>query len=126
MAERALPAVPLGPDGPYLAAILGVLDDIHRMLAARFGTDPAEVREPAAVPVKEPAPVGPPRRDTEPVEEPAPAPARGPDPPPRTGRGSGLQAWADFAAELGVTYPTSASRDDIIAACQAANVIDSR
>lgn len=44
------------------------------------------------------------------------------DVPPKGGAGSGMQAWAAYAASKGVEVPEDASRDDIIAACQAAGV----
>ncbi len=36
-----------------------------------------------------------------------------PSPPPRTGRGAGLQAWADYAELLGVD-PTGLSKASLI------------
>jgi hypothetical protein len=42
--------------------------------------------------------------------------------PPRAGRGSGKEAWAAYAAEHEVEVADGASRDDIIAACEAAGV----
>jgi hypothetical protein len=51
---------------------------------------------------------------------PASGPARlvEPDPPepPRHGKGSSRQAWADHADQLGVLYPPGAERRAIIAA----------
>jgi hypothetical protein len=41
--------------------------------------------------------------------------------PPRSGRGSGVEAWRAHAAHLGVEVPDDASRDDIIAAVDAHN-----
>lgn len=129
---------PFTADGPFLLAILDRLDDIHALLADRLpvpnGGEPVEVQEPAppagppgAVPVSEPAPVGPPAggEDAEPVEveEEDPEPAR-PEPPRRAGAGSGRTAWAEYAQRVGVEYPDRASRDEIIAACVAAGVID--
>lgn len=35
--------------------------------------------------------------------------------PPRSGRGSGADAWAEYADNLGLLVPEGASRDDIIA-----------
>lgn len=35
--------------------------------------------------------------------------------PPRSGRGSGADAWAEYADNLGLLVPESATRDDIIA-----------
>lgn len=40
----------------------------------------------------------------------------GPTPPPQGGPGSGRDAWAGYAAELGVDVDGDAGRDDIIAA----------
>ena len=45
-----------------------------------------------------------------------------PDPPPQHGAGSSKTAWADYASAAGVDVGAHASRDDIIAACQAAHV----
>lgn len=41
-------------------------------------------------------------------------------PPPKSGRGSGVGAWSDYAAEQGVTVDDDATRDDIIEALEAA------
>ncbi|MFE2912823.1 hypothetical protein [Kitasatospora indigofera] len=43
--------------------------------------------------------------------------------PPRAGKGSGKDAWSDFAAAKGVEVEPGANRDDIIAACEAAGVV---
>ncbi|HEX6969115.1 MAG TPA: hypothetical protein VF174_09935 [Micromonosporaceae bacterium] len=43
--------------------------------------------------------------------------------PPRSGRGSGLDAWQAFAVDHDVEFPDGASRDEIIAACVRAGVI---
>jgi hypothetical protein len=43
--------------------------------------------------------------------------------PPRSGRGSGLDAWQAFAVDHDVEFPDGASRDEIIAACERAGVI---
>ncbi|MBM0240020.1 hypothetical protein JNW88_28165, partial [Micromonospora sp. ATA32] len=83
---------------------------------------PVEVTEPAR-----PAPGG-----ARPVSEPAPkrAPRRADDdgtsmpPPPRSGKGSGVDAWRSFASVAKVNVPDGASRDDIVAACVKARVID--
>lgn len=42
--------------------------------------------------------------------------------PPRAGKGSGKEAWAAYAEANGVEVDADASRDDIIAACEAAGV----
>ncbi|CAL9592477.1 hypothetical protein SUDANB1_05253 [Streptomyces sp. enrichment culture] len=44
--------------------------------------------------------------------------------PPRTGRGSGIEAWRTFAEQNGVGTDSDMTRDDIIAACEAAGVVD--
>ncbi|HWU21556.1 MAG TPA: hypothetical protein VN088_08525 [Nocardioides sp.] len=49
-------------------------------------------------------------------------PVAGPDAPPRSGRGSGTEAWASYAASNGVAVEDGASRDDIIAALDEAGV----
>lgn len=57
-------------------------------------------------------------------DEPAPAaPAEVPV-PPASGPGSRKDAWATFAEDRGVEVAEGASRDDIMAACQAAGVLD--
>ncbi len=143
--ERPALGTPFGTDGPWLAAILDVLGDLHDLLDARLPAAASAVRpvsEPATarpgrevVPVSEPAPdntpAGPepePDVDEEPqTEEPQisePEPAEGlPEPPPRAGRGSSLKAWQTFADRAGVEVPEGASRDDVIVACELAEVI---
>ncbi|MGW1998147.1 hypothetical protein [Embleya sp. NPDC001921] len=44
----------------------------------------------------------------------------GPVEPPRSGPGSGKSAWAEYASARGVTVADDASREDIIAAVDAA------
>lgn len=44
--------------------------------------------------------------------------------PPRSGKGSGRDAWSMFAAERDVQVPEGASREEIIAACEAAGVVE--
>lgn len=41
--------------------------------------------------------------------------AEKPQEPPRSGRGSGVDAWREYADSLGVQYPQDATRDDIVA-----------
>lgn len=62
---------------------------------------------------------------TEPALTPAPEPppAQDNEPPPRSGAGSGVEAWRAFATAKGVAYPAGAKREDIIAACENAKVI---
>lgn len=61
--------------------------------------------------------------DDEPAPEPEPEPVQpGPDgQPPRSGRGSGRDAWAAYAAARGLDVPDDASRDEIIAAVDEAD-----
>lgn len=137
MGARPQLGTPFGTDGPWLQAILDVLHDVYDLLDARLqqpqadaGKGPVRISEPApdrppgeSQPVTEPAPDAPPDaddEDPEPVEEPA---RDLPEPPPRHGRGSGLEAWQAFADAAGVTYPAEASRADIIAVCEHAGVI---
>lgn len=47
----------------------------------------------------------------------------GDGPPPRTGAGSGRDAWAEFAATHKVAVADDAKREDIISALEAAGVI---
>ncbi|MFF1498704.1 hypothetical protein ACFVZR_02205 [Streptomyces sp. NPDC058316] len=44
--------------------------------------------------------------------------------PPRSGRGSGVEAWRQFAKQHDVEVAADASREDIIAACEAADVVE--
>ncbi|MEU3289899.1 hypothetical protein [Streptomyces longwoodensis] len=44
--------------------------------------------------------------------------------PPRSGRGSGVEAWRAFAERHGVDTDDEMNRDDVIAACEAAGVIE--
>ncbi|MEV8394828.1 MULTISPECIES: hypothetical protein [unclassified Streptomyces] len=44
--------------------------------------------------------------------------------PPRSGRGSGVEAWRAFAEQHDVEVAADASREDIIAACEAAGVVE--
>jgi len=34
--------------------------------------------------------------------------------PPRAGKGSGIQAWRDYADHLGLTFPESSTREELI------------
>lgn len=43
-------------------------------------------------------------------------------PPPKRGAGSGVEAWSEYARKAGVDVPDDAKRDDIVAACEAADV----
>ncbi|MFB6875672.1 hypothetical protein [Streptomyces sp. NPDC056323] len=44
--------------------------------------------------------------------------------PPRSGRGSGVEAWRQFAEQHDVEVAPDASREDIIAACEAAELVE--
>jgi hypothetical protein len=44
--------------------------------------------------------------------------------PPRSGRGSGIEAWRQFAEANGVDTDDEMSRDDVIAAVESAGVIE--
>lgn len=147
--SRARPnlGTPFGTDGPWLAAILDTLGDIADLLDARLLTPasadggepasagPVRISEPApsrrpdkkATPVSEPDADEPPASDDdEPVEVTEPAPDTRPSlppPPPRHGKGSGLDAWQAFANLARVHYESDAKRDDIIDACIRAKVI---
>ncbi|WP_125262320.1 hypothetical protein [Streptomyces alboflavus] len=48
----------------------------------------------------------------------------GAEPPPRSGRGSGIEAWRAFAEQHKVEVATDASREDIIAAAESAGVVE--
>ena len=54
----------------------------------------------------------------------APAEPASGQPPARSGPGSGKEAWAVFAAARQVEVPEGSSRDDIIAACEAAGIVE--
>ncbi|MFF9690233.1 hypothetical protein [Streptomyces sp. NPDC014623] len=57
-------------------------------------------------------------------EDPTTPQPPGDEPPARSGRGSGIDAWRKFAEQSGVEYDTDASRDEIIAACEAAGIVE--
>ncbi len=141
--DRSTLGVPLGVDGPWLAAILACLDEIADLLTERLPggsvdnhpnevllgsgsagpantepnrTDTAEVEPVAAtapVKVQEPAPDTAPAGSTEPLLQ----------PPARQGRGSSVEAWTAWAEQAGVTVADGATRNDIIAACEQAGVL---
>jgi len=48
------------------------------------------------------------------VPEPAVDAAGDPQEPPRSGKGSGVEAWAEYAASLDIEVPEGASRDEIV------------
>ncbi|MEV1315363.1 hypothetical protein AB0J14_04680 [Micromonospora arborensis] len=148
--SRILPT-PDTSTAEHVAAVLDVVTELYRLLDARLPAPasaggggsgsggPVKVTEPApdkqpdktATPVSEPDPDEQPTSeddtDDEPVEVTEPAPDARPSlppPPPRHGKGSGLDAWQAFANVAGVTYPADAGRNDIIQACVDAKVID--
>lgn len=140
--DRQLPPAPFGPDGPYLSAILTVLDEIADTVAeirdqqsGGRNVEPEGDAEPVAEPtepvmatprkVQEPAPALPPLpEDGEgggTVDaEPAPTAPH----PPRAGRGSSAEAWRAWATNAGVALVGVDTRDDIIAACELAGVLE--
>jgi hypothetical protein len=135
MTRRRPTVLPISADGPALVAILDVLGDLFDLLDERLSpveqprqegdgtvrlTEPA-VPSPAEEAITEPERPKPVRAVTQEPDEPDPGlPAA----PPRAGRGSGLEVWEAFADSVGVTYPAEATRNDIIAACVAAKVIE--
>lgn len=60
----------------------------------------------------------------QPATEPDDAPVADPDAaaeePPRSGKGSGVKAWREYADTIGVEYPSDAKAADIIEAVDAA------
>jgi len=56
------------------------------------------------------------------VTPPGPTQATGEGPPPKGGAGSGAPAWRDYAASKGVEVSADASREDVLAALDAASV----
>lgn len=48
-----------------------------------------------------------------PAAEPDPVPDDLPGPPPKSGKGSGLQAWIDYASAHGVAVPDGADKAEI-------------
>ncbi|MFE2747319.1 hypothetical protein ACFXKX_23825 [Streptomyces scopuliridis] len=85
----------------------GPNDDVPPAVAKRIGdhawTDVAEVED---------------------IEDDAAGGSPESDPPPRSGRGSGVEAWRTFAAQHDVEVAADASREDIIAACETAGVVE--
>jgi hypothetical protein len=48
----------------------------------------------------------------------------GDEAPPRSGRGSGVEAWRAYAEQHDVEVAAEASREEIIAACEAAELVE--
>lgn len=102
----------------YLAAVVDRLDQLNATLlelSGRLGSTPQPAGEDedsgeGVVRLREPA-------------EPGPTPVRLREPdvpePPRHGKGSSRQAWADYAREIGVDVTLDAGQRDIIAAVDA-------
>lgn len=63
----------------------------------------------------------PPEETRQPTDPMPPVPPS--QPPARSGRGSSVEAWRKFAEQHDVDVAADATRDDIIAACEAAGVI---
>ncbi|MFI9600330.1 hypothetical protein ACIHCX_10695 [Streptomyces sp. NPDC052043] len=57
-------------------------------------------------------------------DDPRTSPTSTGEAPPRSGRGSGIDAWRRFAEQHEVEVAADASREDIIAACEAAGVVE--
>lgn len=89
-----------GPDDTELwnFALMGSTVDVHDDDLERFDRLNVAAAAPV-VPLPEPDPVN------EPVSS----------EPPRAGRGSGLDAWVEYAESLDLEVPADATRDDIIA-----------
>lgn len=49
-----------------------------------------------------------------PLDAPAVEAVAGPVEPPRHGKGSSTEAWRDYAELIGLPFPSTATRDDII------------
>ncbi|WP_125512874.1 hypothetical protein [Streptomyces sp. WAC 01529] len=62
--------------------------------------------------------------DSSHAELPSPAGAGDVEAPPRSGKGSGVEAWRAFAERKGVDVDQGASAKDVIAACEAAGVVE--
>lgn len=105
-AERTVKAVVTSyvhPDGAPRIALRGEVVSVHPDHLAAFDKGEAQVPEPKAD-----------LADVMEVSEPL-DPEFTPEEPPRSGKGSGLDAWATYARQLGHAIPDDASRDDVIA-----------
>jgi hypothetical protein len=78
-------------------------------------------------PVEAPVVAAPGDADVTSPDTPEPTPSEPAKPtvpePPRSGAGSGVAAWRNFAEANDVDFPADASRDEIIEACEKAKVI---
>lgn len=79
-------------------ALMGESVDVHADDLERFD----RLNTPAAAPIV-------------PLPEVAPVNALTAEEPPRSGKGSGLDAWVTYANSLGLEVEDDASRDDVIA-----------
>lgn len=113
MLEADVPVRPVGGNRLRVAADwrerlpADLVSDVDESLRTYVPTPPGDeggTVDPVSAEETQPAP------GAAPDEEPAPAPVA----PPRSGTGSGRDAWAAYADALGVEYPADAGRDDII------------
>ncbi|MEW1867040.1 hypothetical protein AB0420_02380 [Streptomyces caelestis] len=61
---------------------------------------------------------------TDPAAQQSTTPPNGGEAPPRSGRGSGVEAWRQFAEQNDLDVPADAGREDIIAAAEDAGLIE--
>lgn len=94
-------------------------DDVPAEVAERIG-DHAWADDSDQGDGGEPAEVG----FTDPTARQSPAGAGDSDAPPRSGRGSGVDAWRAYAARTDLDVADDASREDIIAAAEDAGLIE--
>lgn len=98
MARRLIGYVPIhNSDGT--TSWFGPGDDVPDWAAAQIGDHAFEAEDVADVPQVAEVPV-----------------------PPHSGKGSGVAAWATYAAAHGIEFDDDASKEDIIAALVAADV----
>lgn len=98
-----------GGRAPVLAADVAEVVDEGKV-------EPEHTPVPVPAPEPELAPVPEPEIEPVPVAEPEVLPEPEPVEPPRSGSGSGRDAWVRYAGELGYEVDPSSNRDDIIAA----------
>ncbi len=83
-------------------------------------TEPDREPEPPHAP-PEPSP----EQDPPPAPPaPSPEPEPLPEAPPRSGKGSGIEAWREFARATNTAVEPDADRAQIIAACETAGLLD--
>lgn len=61
---------------------------------------------------------------TDPGAAGSPTPTGAGEAPPRSGRGSGIDAWRKYVEDNGVDMPTDATREELIAAAETAGLIE--